>query len=166
MNDSFKIRSARPGDATEVLSMLSRLAKHEGAADQPRLNKDSLEQYVFAASPRAYVFVAESQNGVLMGFILVFETFSSWTGGLALHVGDLWVEEFARRRDVARQLMNHASDAFPNRRIDVYVVRTNDARSFYERCGFVEQEEWVLYRRAAADPRQRGSSGTSLQEKS
>jgi GNAT superfamily N-acetyltransferase len=147
MECTYEVRPAGPQDSAAIVAMLGRLAKHEGAALQPRLTEVSLLRDVFGDAPRAYIFVAECKPGIPMGFILVFETFSSWEGGAALHIGDLWVEEDARSLGVGRRLVGHALEAFPNRRVDVYVVRSNDARSFYERCGFVDQADWCLYRR-------------------
>jgi GNAT superfamily N-acetyltransferase len=147
MECSYEVRPAGPQDSVAILAMLGRLAKHEGAALQPRLTEASLLRDVFCDAPRAHIFVAESEETVLIGFILVFETYSSWEGGAALHIGDLWVEEGARSLGVGSRLVSHALGAFPNRRVDVYVVRSNDARAFYERCGFIERADWCLYRR-------------------
>lgn len=147
MECTYEVRPAGPRDSVAILAMLDRLAKHEGVALQPRLTEASLLRDVFGDAPRAHIFVAESALGLRIGFILVFETFSSWEGGAALHIGDLWVEEDARSLGVGSSLVFHALGAFPNRRVDVYVVRSNDARSFYERCGFIDQADWCLYRR-------------------
>jgi ribosomal protein S18 acetylase RimI-like enzyme len=136
-------------DSPEIVSMLQRLARYEGAATPPLLTESSLKQYVFGDAPVAHVLVAENTMA-LVGFILFFETFSSWAGGPTLHIGDLWVEEHARSRGIGRQLLQQAAHAFPDRRTDVYVVRSNTARTFYESCGFNEQQEWALFRKTSA----------------
>jgi GNAT superfamily N-acetyltransferase len=51
-----------------------------------------------------------------------------------------------RGQGVGLALLRHILSQNKGKRIDVFVVRNNEARIFYERFGFKEQTEWCLYR--------------------
>jgi ribosomal protein S18 acetylase RimI-like enzyme len=58
----------------------------------------------------------------------------------------LWVEPRARGYGLGRLLVERVMSEFPDRRIDVYVVRSNESRKFYEAIGFKMPQHWCLYR--------------------
>ncbi len=140
------IRRAEPEDQEAIQGMLGRLAAFEGAATAPRLGGQAMIADVFGPSPLLHIFVAFTADMQYAGFISAFENYSSWQGKPGIHIGDLWVEAAYRGHGVGKGLMAHVLAVFPERRVDVYVVRTNEARKFYERLGFQEQQNWCLYR--------------------
>jgi GNAT superfamily N-acetyltransferase len=150
MSEEVTVRRARPEDGAALLSMLSRLAEHEGAAEPPRFGEDELARDVFGLQPRLHIAVAVNADDVPIGFISAFENYSSWEGKAGLHICDLWVELQARGSGVGVALVDLMRAWFPNRRIDAYVVRTNEARGFYERYGFAHESGWCLYRLPSA----------------
>ena len=141
------IRPALPQDGPRILAMLGNLASFEGAAHPPRLNLLALANDVFTPTPRLRIFVAESEASAPIGVISYFENYSSWEGQTGIHITDLWVEAEARRHGVGAALIRHVISLHRSKRIDVFVLRENNARTFYEHLGFAEQKEWCLYRR-------------------
>jgi len=146
---SVRVRPARRSDAPAIVAMLGRLAAFERATRPPRLNVETLCRDAFGATRRFRVFIAERGNTGVVGFATLFDTYSSWEGARCAHIGDLWVEPRARRDGAGRALMGaivrHVARTGALR-VDLYVLRTNDARAFYERLGFRHESRWLVYR--------------------
>jgi ribosomal protein S18 acetylase RimI-like enzyme len=141
------VRRARKEDGTAILCMLSDLAAWEGSPLPPRLGPSALDKDVFGDNPKLHVFVAEDRSGQLVGFISYYENYSSWEGSRGIHVGDLWVSTVHRGQNIGTALLNHVTSSNEGRRVDVFVVRDNSARFFYQHHGFQEQPQWILYRK-------------------
>ena len=112
-------------------------------------------------------FVSE-RDGRIKGF--VFATVPRETPDLG-HVTDLYVEPPARRRGVARALIERITDALEARGVahiglDVR-VDNSAARAFYDRLGFVEEERFLatsvatVRQRLAEPERERRSVGST-----
>jgi ribosomal protein S18 acetylase RimI-like enzyme len=129
--------------------MLAALASFEGATHSPRLDAAALARDVFGSTPKLNVLIAEQAPGnelrQIAGFVSYFRNYSSWEGKPGIHIGDLWVSPAMRGQGVGSALLRHVL-SHEGKRIDVFVVRNNEARTFYERIGFKEQTEWCLYR--------------------
>jgi len=148
------VRVAQPEDGSAILAMLATLASFEGAAHAPRLDAAALIRDVFSptpgSTPKLNILIAEqaakNERRQIAGFISYFENYSSWEGKPGIHIGDLWVSPAIRGQGVGSALLRHVLSQNEGKRIDVFVVRSNEARIFYERLGFKEQTEWCLYR--------------------
>lgn len=144
-----RVRHAVPADAEAVVAMVQRLARFEHAPTPPRFDVTTFGRDVCGVAPRLVILVAELEQR-LVGCVTMFETYSTWEGGPAAHIGDLWVEPAYRASGVGRGLIEavvRIAAGNGARRIDAHVVRENSARTFYEKLGFTDQEGWVLYRR-------------------
>jgi ribosomal protein S18 acetylase RimI-like enzyme len=132
------------------LAMLTALASFEGAAHAPRLDAAAFAGDVFASTPKLNILIAEQAAGndprQIAGFVSYFRNYSSWAGRTGIHIGDLWVSPAIRGQGIGSALLGHVLCKNEGKRIDVFVVRNNEARIFYERLGFKEQREWCLYR--------------------
>ena len=105
---------------------------------------------VFGPTPKLNILIAEleagNQSRHIAGFISYFPNYSSWEGRTGIHIGDLWVSPAVRGEGVGSALLGHVLSANEGKRIDAFVVHNNEARLFYERFGFREQNKWRLYR--------------------
>ena len=130
--------------------MPATLAPFEGAAHAPRLDAAALTRDVFGSTPKLNILIAEQAAGNDLGrivdFVSYFRNYSSWEGKTGIHIGDLWVSPAIRGQGIGSALLRHVLCQNEGKRIDVFVVRNNEARIFYERLGFKEQTEWCLYR--------------------
>jgi ribosomal protein S18 acetylase RimI-like enzyme len=130
--------------------MLADLASFEGAAHAPRLDAAALARDVFGLNPTLNILIAEQASGnqfrQIDGFVSYFRNYSSWEGKPGIHISDLWVSPAVRGQGIGSALLRHVQSQNEGKRIDVFVVRDNEARLFYERLGFKEQTEWCLYR--------------------
>jgi ribosomal protein S18 acetylase RimI-like enzyme len=143
---SASIRKAQKRDGAAILSMLAELAAWEGASHVPRLSLSALDTDVFGEDPKLHILVAEDQSTQLVGFISYYENYSSWEGAVGIHIGDLWVSPACRGQSIGSALLHHVTSSHEGERVDVFVVRNNKARFFYEHLGFKEQTQWMLYR--------------------
>ena len=144
---SASIRKAQKKDGPAILSMLAELAAWEGASHAPRLSLATLDTDVFGDDPKLHILVAEDDSRQLAGFISYYENYSSWEGAAGIHIGDLWVSPACRGQSIGAALLNHVTALHEGQRVDVFVVRNNEARFFYEHLGFKEQTQWTLYRK-------------------
>jgi ribosomal protein S18 acetylase RimI-like enzyme len=144
------IRIAQPEDGPTILAMLTALASFEGAVHAPRLDAAALADDVFGSTPKLNILIAELASGndlrQIAGFVSYFRNYSSWEGKTGIHIGDLWVSPANRSQGIGSALLRHVLSENERKRIDVFVVRDNEARILYERLGFKEQTEWCLYR--------------------
>ena len=130
--------------------MLLDLASFEGAAHASRLDAAKLARDVFGPSPKLNILIAEPtvdyESRQIAGFLSYFKNYSSWEGKAGIHMGDLWVSPALRGQGAGSALLRAVLSQNEGKRIDVFVVRDNVARLFYERFGFKEQNRWCLYR--------------------
>ncbi len=142
MGSNYKVREANVEDAAEICGLARELAETVG--DEPPTEKATrarLEELL--DEPRARVFVAENEAGIVGGV-------SFWIkpdlahGDTVVEVPMLVVAEDHRRTGVGKLLMeevrNVASDNGASQ-IELVATRSNvTAREFYRSLGFVESD--------------------------
>ena len=146
---SLTIRWARPGDEATVLRLIKGLAAYEREPDAVQATEESIRATLFADDAQVFAFIAEL-DGAPVGLALWFLTFSTWTGRPSLYLEDLFVDDEARGRGVARALMQRLAREAKARgcpRMDWAVLDWNvDAMAFYERIGGRRQSGWEPWR--------------------
>ena len=146
---TLHIRWARPGDEPEVLRLVKGLAIYERAPDAVQTTEAMLTGTLFGANPQVFAFLAELE-GQVAGLALWFMTYSTWTGRPSLYLEDLFVDEEARGRGVARALMQRLAQEAKARdcaRMDWAVLDWNvDAMAFYKTLGARRQTGWEPWR--------------------
>lgn len=159
---SLTIRPARPGDEATLLRLIRALATYEREPDAVRATEASLAATLFTPGAHVHAFLAD-WDGEPVGLALWFLTYSTWTGRPSLYLEDLFVDEAARGRGIARALMRRLAREATARdcaRIDWAVLDWNvEAMAFYEKMGARRQSGWQPWRlhgealaRLAADP--------------
>ena len=146
---SLTIRWARPGAEATVLRLIKGLAAYEREPDAVQATEESIRATLFADDAQVFAFIAEL-DGAPVGLALWFLTFSTWTGRPSLYLEDLFVDDEARGRGVARALMQRLAREAKARgcpRMDWAVLDWNvDAMAFYERIGGRRQSGWEPWR--------------------
>jgi GNAT superfamily N-acetyltransferase len=146
---TLEIRWARLGDEAEVLRLVKGLAVYERAPDAVETTEAMLTETLFGPSPRVFAFLAEL-DGRIVGLALWFLTYSTWTGRPSLYLEDLFVDDMARGRGIARALMARLAGECRARdcaRMDWAVLDWNvDAMAFYETLGARRQTGWEPWR--------------------
>ncbi len=135
----------RPGQEDAVATFVRQLPKDLGLAVVPAITGELLRQW----QPHVQVMIADN-SGLLVGACVWFFTFSTWRGSKGAHISDLYVMGHMRGRKigqnllgaVAREAIKHDANYL---RLDVTTV-TPTPRAFYEKLGFVaDEEDLTLY---------------------
>lgn len=146
---TLTIRGVRPGDEPEVLRLVKGLATYERAPDAVQTTEAMLTETLFGANPQVFAFLAEL-DGKVVGLALWFLTYSTWTGQPSLYLEDLFVDDDARGKGIARALMTRLAQEAKARdcaRMDWAVLDWNvDAMAFYETLGARRQTGWEPWR--------------------
>ena len=128
-SDRVRLRPARP-DERQELEDLQRRASLAVPADRPHLeaHPDAID-LPLAAIERGDVTVAEA-DGRVAGFAVV-QSHDGFT-----ELDGLFVERTAWRQGVGRSLVDAATHDARRSGHALLVIAGEDARGFYERCGF------------------------------
>lgn len=144
----IRIRDATVDDAGTILAMVKGLALFEKAPDAVRATEEDFRREGFGPRPSFRCAIAEL-DGRAAGFALWFYNFSTWEGRRGIYLEDLFVEPWARGHALGERLVRHVAAIAVREgcgRLDLWVLRWNPARGFYERLGLRHMEEWLPYR--------------------
>ncbi len=151
---TVRIRSARPGDETELTTMVRELAEFEHALDECTLTDHQLRQALFGDPATVHAHVAEVDGEVAAG-ALWFNTFSTWDGVAGIHLEDLYVRPRFRRHGLARALLATLAREclrMGYSRLSWAVLDWNvNAIALYDSVGGKPQNQWIGYRVSGAE---------------
>lgn len=149
MHPNVTIRPAVAADVPAILGFLRQLAAFEGAPDGVGATEQTLLADGFGERPRFEALLAEAGRQ-LVGMVILYQAYSSWSGAPSLMVHDLFVAPDSRGQGAGRALLAAAAQRAESLgccRMDVNVLAWNErARRFYESLGFAHQEGWLPYR--------------------
>jgi ribosomal protein S18 acetylase RimI-like enzyme len=141
------VRRASPADAERLAPVFSLYREFYGQA----ADIDGAERFLRARLQRgeSIVFVAEAEQGAVLGLLQVYPTFASVEMGVAWRLNDLYVAEAGRRAGVGQALMRAATEAAVAAGavwIDLETARDNvTAQRLYEREGYTRDEQFIHY---------------------
>ena len=144
------VRSARPADIDDLIAMIQEFAKYEGD-EKPTPDRDSLMHNLFGDAATVECLLAETDDGVPVGFALFAPRLDPATGRMeASYLSDLFVREGHRTAGHGRALMGRLARIAIERgysRIDWSVDLANaPGRAFYARIGAVELTDRSTFR--------------------
>ncbi len=144
---SFSIRKGEVKDAKAILDLITELAVFEKEPDAVAITVEDLIKDGFAEAPRFKTFVAEENDGAIIGMALFYERYSTWKGK-AIHLEDLMVTASKRGIGVGKALYKEIMKyAFDNnyKRVSWEVLDWNtNAIRFYENTGATVFKEWKV----------------------
>ena len=145
---ALEIRPAVAADAEIVYSLIRALAEALGDGDKLTAQLEDVQRDAFGPERCYEVWLALS-DGVPVGLLSYYMTYSTYKGAPCLFVDNLYIEPHARRQAVGRALMAQAARIALERhccRLDLHVLETNVARDFYEAIGMSLSDElyyWI-----------------------
>jgi ribosomal protein S18 acetylase RimI-like enzyme len=147
MKDIISVRAATAADVDAVVQLFEAYrAFYELPPDAARAQAFVQERLERGDSA---ILVAVDARGDVVGFVQLYSTFSSLRMGRALVLNDLFVHPAARRKGVARKLME-AARVFAQMSgavaISLETQRDNaKARALYDSLGWHAEEDFVTY---------------------
>jgi GNAT superfamily N-acetyltransferase len=142
-------RDAVPADVGKLLGLVHALAEYEREPHQVMATEADLAEALFGADPKVFALVAENAGEVL-GMLIYFVTFSTWTGRHGLYVEDLFVVPGQRRQGTGKALLAALAQRAVQTgcpRIEWVVLDWNQpAIDFYLSIGAIPQDEWRTFR--------------------
>lgn len=143
------VRRARSEDGPTIVRLITALADFEKLPPPDEAAQARLLGDAFGPRPRFEIFLAE-QEGVVVGYAFVFETYSTFLALPTLYLEDLFVLPEHRGRKVGYTLFLHCAREATRRgcgRFEWAVLDWNQhAIRFYERLGARHLDDWRIYR--------------------
>lgn len=145
---SFKLIEAEDKDCEAILELIYGIAKYEKMTDQVTATVESLHDSLFVKK-RAKVVLAY-ENSKLIGYMLYFFNYSTFTGGANIYLEDLFIYEEYRHKGYGKEMLRVlAQIALDNdaKRIDWVCLDWNKpSLDFYKSIGAEKLDCWVLHR--------------------
>lgn len=143
------IRPARPEDIPTILRLIRDLAEYEKALDSVEADEDQLAATLFADSPAVFCDLAET-DGVVVGFVVWFLSYSTWQGRHGIYLEDLYVDPARRGQGHGKRLLAHLARRCAERgygRLEWACLDWNTpSLDFYRSLGAVSKDDWITLR--------------------
>lgn len=143
------VRAIAERDVEIVVRFVHDLAAYENAASECMLTAEQLRAALFGASPALFGHVAEI-DGAVVGFVLWFLNFSTWTGTHGIYAEDMYVLPEYRGYGVGTALFRAMGEECRRRgytRLQWWTLDWNTSTiSFVSGLGAQPMSEWTVYR--------------------
>ena len=147
-------RPVRESDVERIVWMVHELAAYERSAHECRLTERQLSDALFSARPALFGHVAEVAGSVV-GFVLWFLNFSTWTGTHGVYGEDMYVLPEYRRFGVGKALFREMAAECVRRgyeRLEFAILDWNKPTiAFTASLGAKPLGEWTTYRISGAE---------------
>lgn len=139
---NITIRKGTKQDFPHILQFIKDLAKFEKAEDKVSNSVEQMED----EAEMFYSFVAETEDGKIIGFALCFFAYFTWVGK-SLYLDDLYIEPEYRRQKIGSRLMNEVFNLAREskcKRLRWQVLDWNsNAIEMYKNAGATLDGEWI-----------------------
>jgi GNAT superfamily N-acetyltransferase len=146
---SLIIRSARPEDASLILSFIRKLADYEKLAHEVVADETLIARSLFAPQPKAFCEIAE-WNGEPAGFAIWFYNYSTFHARHGIYLEDLFVEPQYRGKGIGKALLKNLARRCIDEgltRLQWWVLDWNaPSIAVYKSLGAQPMDEWTVYR--------------------
>lgn len=136
MQLEITIRLATENDVDLIHAFIAQKAEFDGVPHSLQITIDQLQQTLFGSPPLAQVLLAEVEE-MPVGFLLFFQTYSSFLAQPTLWMDDLFVQSHMRDRGVGTALLRKLAEIAQELgcgRIEWTVATRNDAAiAFYQK---------------------------------
>jgi GNAT superfamily N-acetyltransferase len=145
----MQFRPATADDGPEFLRLVRALAEFEQLDPPTPEACERMLEHAFGEPRRFELWIAEL-DGAVVAYAVTFHTYSTFRALPTLFLEDLFVHPDARRRGVARGMLDHLKSVARERgcgRFEWMVLDWNeDAKQLYDGYGAQRLREWELYR--------------------
>jgi GNAT superfamily N-acetyltransferase len=145
----LRLQRATEADLPLILSMIKALADYERLLDHVTATEGKLRESLFGSSPAAEVILAYVDQEPV-GFMVYFQSFSTFLGQPGIYLEDLFVKPEWRRHGFGRRLLSELARIAVERgcgRLEWAVLDWNEpAIRFYKSLGAKAMDEWTVNR--------------------
>jgi ribosomal protein S18 acetylase RimI-like enzyme len=150
---SCSVRKATSEDAARVAPLFDKYRQFYGEPSQPAVAETFLAERL--GQEQSILFVAEDEDGTMLGFTQLYPGFSSVRAAATFVLNDLFVEEQARGRGVARRLVETAEDFVRSRGVLSLSLSTaqdnHAAQQLYRDMGWQQDSRFLTFMRSLED---------------
>ncbi len=100
---NIRVRAARSGDWNKLETLIAGLCRYHG--DQHKLTRTQFDNMTMGENAPVIVMVAETEDGILAGFVAGFFLYRFQEGLVAFEIQNLFVAETFRRNRIGEVLM-------------------------------------------------------------
>lgn len=147
-NLGFSLDYAKYTDCEEILNLIKEIAEYEKMTEYVTATKETLYDSIFVKK-RAKVIMARL-NGKVIGYLLYFYNFSTFTGTSNIYIEDIYLKNEYRNSGYGKIMLKVlAKIAIEEnaQRIDWVCLNWNEpSLAFYKKNGAKRLDEWVLHR--------------------
>ena len=140
------IRPAAEADCAAMLELIRELAVFERAPDEVTVSPEHFRESGFGANPVWWAYVAETGDGVVVGFALYYIRYSTWKGQ-RMYLEDLLVTEEWRCKGIGTLLMDKLITVAKEKGFSGMLWQVLDwnepAINFYKRYNAKFDGEWI-----------------------
>lgn len=163
----MQIRTAKPEEAQIILDFVTELAFYEKCPEEAVATLEDILKTFFNENPQVFCNFVEVENQIV-GFVVWFLNYSTWTGTHGIYVEDLFVLPEHRENGYGKALLSYLANVCVTRG---YEQAVSDARALARGREVVlvshQLPIWIARmafegRRFAHDPRKRQCSLASL----
>ncbi len=144
---SITLRPAVPTDVPQILAFIRELALYEREPDAVLATEADLLRDGFGDTPSYRCIMAEYE-GSPAGFVLYFNSYSTWRGHHGIRLEDIYVTPKLRGKGIGKALLSHlAKQCVANgwSRLQWSVLDWNTPSiEFYKSLGAVLMDEWTV----------------------
>lgn len=144
----FKIEPLKEDELTIIYDLIIEMATFEKLTDKLSLTIDKLDKYIFKTNLVKASLLKE--DNIVVGYIIYYLTFSSFTGAPSLYLEDIYVKEEYRHKGYGSACFKYLARVAIKtgcERIDFVCLNWNkNAQQFYQKIGAEAHPEWLLER--------------------
>lgn len=145
------IRKATSDDAETLVDLILELAAYEQLLDEAEPSADLLREHLSEeALTGCEALIAETDDGVAVGFALFFHNYSTFLTNAGLYLEDLFVRPTYRGEGIGFALLQRLAKIATERgcrRMDWAVLDWNqEAIDFYRDLGAESMDDWTVMR--------------------
>ncbi|MCX6403882.1 MAG: GNAT family N-acetyltransferase [Actinobacteria bacterium] len=145
----MQIRAARPEEAQKILDFIMELAIYEKCPEEAVATLEDIANTFFTENPQVFCNFVEVGNQIV-GFVVWYLNYSTWTGTHGIYVEDLFVLPEHRGNGYGKALLTYLANVCVTRgyeRLQWWVLNWNQPSiEFYESLGAKPMNEWTVMR--------------------